>query len=310
MQAASRMADGQWPWRDFGWAYGPGEPLFVLAASELFGPSLLWWRMLRVAADATAAVLIWALVRDAGPRWALARVGRRGRHRCPAGQRQPDRPGARARARRGPARVARRTRRGRAPPRPPRRSGARTSASSPRSPRRRRWRSRRGGARGARRPLRAAHVASGPGGAGARRPGAPPRPRARRRVPARRGARGRGALRAVRDRRRARHGVGRARRAGRARRRVVAAAVPARFDGGDVKDFATWLAPYAALVTLVLAAFRFRRVAGLLVLGARRGGVLPLARRPRARAGAAGRHGRARGADPAEARSARRCSRC
>ena len=24
MQAATRMADGQWPWRDFGWAYGPG----------------------------------------------------------------------------------------------------------------------------------------------------------------------------------------------------------------------------------------------------------------------------------------------
>ena len=42
---------------------------------------------------------------------------------------------------------------------------------------------------------------------------------------------------------------------------------PPGFDGGDVKDFATWLTPYAALVTLVLAAFRFRRVAGLLVLG-------------------------------------------
>ena len=71
MQAASRMADGQWPWRDFGWAYGPGEPLFVWAANALFDPSLLWWRILRVAADATAAVLIWALVRDARPRWAL-----------------------------------------------------------------------------------------------------------------------------------------------------------------------------------------------------------------------------------------------
>ena len=37
MQAATRMADGQWPWRDFGWAYGPGEPLFVMVANELFG---------------------------------------------------------------------------------------------------------------------------------------------------------------------------------------------------------------------------------------------------------------------------------
>lgn len=67
MQAASRMADGQWPWRDFGWAYGPGQPLSVLA----LGDSLLSWRVFRVAADATAAVLIWALVRDARPRWAL-----------------------------------------------------------------------------------------------------------------------------------------------------------------------------------------------------------------------------------------------
>ena len=80
MQAATRMADGQWPWRDFGWAYGPGEPLVVMPPARLFGPSLLWWRLLRVAADATAAVLVWALVRGAAgragrwPRWAAAAV--------------------------------------------------------------------------------------------------------------------------------------------------------------------------------------------------------------------------------------------
>src|SRR4051794_27762143 len=72
MQAATRMGDGQWPWRDFGWAYGPGEPLVVMAALKALGPSLLWWRLLRVAADATAALLVWALVRDERPRWALA----------------------------------------------------------------------------------------------------------------------------------------------------------------------------------------------------------------------------------------------
>jgi hypothetical protein len=72
MQAATRMGDGQWPWRDFSWAYGPGEPLAVMAALKAFGPSLLWWRLLRVAADATAALLVWALVRDERPRWALA----------------------------------------------------------------------------------------------------------------------------------------------------------------------------------------------------------------------------------------------
>ncbi|MBE2316389.1 hypothetical protein DVA67_010405 [Solirubrobacter sp. CPCC 204708] len=66
MQAAARMADGQWPWRDFSWSYGPGQPLVVLATGE----SLFSWRVLRVAADATAAVLVWALVRDVRPRWA------------------------------------------------------------------------------------------------------------------------------------------------------------------------------------------------------------------------------------------------
>jgi hypothetical protein len=72
MQAATRMANGQWPWRDFSWAYGPGEPLYVMAMGKLFDPSLLWWRVFRVAADATCAVLVWALARPAGPRWALA----------------------------------------------------------------------------------------------------------------------------------------------------------------------------------------------------------------------------------------------
>jgi hypothetical protein len=71
MQAATRMAGGQWPWRDFGWSYGPGEPLVVLALGKAFGPSLLWWRLLRVAADATAALLVYLLVRDRRPAWAL-----------------------------------------------------------------------------------------------------------------------------------------------------------------------------------------------------------------------------------------------
>jgi hypothetical protein len=72
MQAATRMADGQWPWRDFGWSYGPGEPLVVMALGKLFDPSLLGWRVLRVAADATAAALVWGLVREHRPRWAIA----------------------------------------------------------------------------------------------------------------------------------------------------------------------------------------------------------------------------------------------
>ena len=73
LQAATRMTDGQWPYADFGWAYGPGQPLAVAAAFKLFGPSVIAWRVLRVIADATIALLVWALVRrEAGPRWALA----------------------------------------------------------------------------------------------------------------------------------------------------------------------------------------------------------------------------------------------
>jgi hypothetical protein len=73
LQAATRMADGQWPYGDFGWPYGPGQPLLVGAAFEAFEPSVVWWRVLRVVADASIAVLVWALVRpEAGERWALA----------------------------------------------------------------------------------------------------------------------------------------------------------------------------------------------------------------------------------------------
>jgi hypothetical protein len=73
LQAASRMAGGQWPYADFGWPYGPGQPAVVALAFKVFGPFVVWWRVLRVAADATIALLVWALVRrPAGDRWALA----------------------------------------------------------------------------------------------------------------------------------------------------------------------------------------------------------------------------------------------
>jgi hypothetical protein len=73
MQGASRILDGQWPYADFGWPYGPGQPAAVAGLAWLFEPSVAWWRGLRVAADATTAVAVWALVRPgAGDRWALA----------------------------------------------------------------------------------------------------------------------------------------------------------------------------------------------------------------------------------------------
>ena len=112
MQAASRMAEGQLPWRDFSWAYGPGQPLAVL----VFGDSLLSWRFLRVGADATTAVLVWALVRDAASALGAPGVARGGGHDRAADQREPDRPGPGLRPRRravrheGPRRVGGRVR--------------------------------------------------------------------------------------------------------------------------------------------------------------------------------------------------------
>ncbi len=68
-----RIADGQWPYRDFWANYAPGQPLLLAALVKLFGPSLLWWRIVRVAIDATVSVLAFAYVRGrAGTWWALA----------------------------------------------------------------------------------------------------------------------------------------------------------------------------------------------------------------------------------------------
>jgi hypothetical protein len=72
LQVATRVSDGQWPYADFGWAYGPGQPLLIALAFKAFGPSVVAWRVVRVVVDATIALLVWWLVRrEAGPRWAL-----------------------------------------------------------------------------------------------------------------------------------------------------------------------------------------------------------------------------------------------
>ena len=74
LQAASRIADGQLPYRDFWWNYGPGQPLLLGALQELFGPSLLTWRVLRVLLDAGVATLAFALARRGGANTPLAVV--------------------------------------------------------------------------------------------------------------------------------------------------------------------------------------------------------------------------------------------
>jgi hypothetical protein len=63
LQAAARIADGELPWRDFWWNYGPGQPLLLAGLSELFGSSLLGWRVVRVLLAAGVSLLAYALAR-------------------------------------------------------------------------------------------------------------------------------------------------------------------------------------------------------------------------------------------------------
>ena len=63
LQAAARIADGQVPYGDFWWYYPPGQPYLLGGLSALLGPSLLWWRIVRLLADAAVALLAWRLAR-------------------------------------------------------------------------------------------------------------------------------------------------------------------------------------------------------------------------------------------------------
>lgn len=65
LQAARRVGDGQLPYRDFLWPYGPGQPYLLAGLFELTDVSLLSWRIVRVAVDGLVAVVVFALVRGA-----------------------------------------------------------------------------------------------------------------------------------------------------------------------------------------------------------------------------------------------------
>ncbi|MDX6658753.1 MAG: hypothetical protein QOH62_3546 [Solirubrobacteraceae bacterium] len=70
---AGRIADGQAPYRDFWCNYAPGQPLLLAGLVKLFGPSLLAWRIVRVAVDIAVGLLVYVLVRRRAPAgWALA----------------------------------------------------------------------------------------------------------------------------------------------------------------------------------------------------------------------------------------------
>jgi hypothetical protein len=67
LQAGARIADGELPYRDFYANYGPGQYYLAGALDAVFGPSLLAWRVVRVALDALVAVLAYAFVRRDAP---------------------------------------------------------------------------------------------------------------------------------------------------------------------------------------------------------------------------------------------------
>lgn len=66
LQGAARVASGELPYRDFYANYGPGQFYLDGILDLVFGPSLLAWRIVRVALDALAAVLAYAIVRREG----------------------------------------------------------------------------------------------------------------------------------------------------------------------------------------------------------------------------------------------------
>ena len=75
------VIDGQWLYADYVFPYGPGHPLVLAVMQDVFGQSLLWWRLIRVAADATVALLVFVIVRREAPlpvallAWLIAETG-------------------------------------------------------------------------------------------------------------------------------------------------------------------------------------------------------------------------------------------
>ncbi len=72
LQGASRVAQGEWPYRDFWANYPPGQFVVLAALQKVFGASLLPWRVLNVIVAATVSVLAFRLVaREVGERVGL-----------------------------------------------------------------------------------------------------------------------------------------------------------------------------------------------------------------------------------------------
>jgi hypothetical protein len=73
LQAGSRIASGQWPYRDFWMNYDPGQAVVLAAFQKIFGRSLLTWRVLATVLAAVVSVLGYRLARRRAPEsYALA----------------------------------------------------------------------------------------------------------------------------------------------------------------------------------------------------------------------------------------------
>ena len=67
LQAADRIAGGQLPYRDFLYPYGPAQPFLLAGLQEVFGPSLVAWRIVRLLANVAVSLVVFALARRAAP---------------------------------------------------------------------------------------------------------------------------------------------------------------------------------------------------------------------------------------------------
>ena len=67
LQAGARIASGEWPYRDFWTNYPPGQPLVLAVLQEIFGASLLAWRVVAVAVNAGVALLAYRLAQRRAP---------------------------------------------------------------------------------------------------------------------------------------------------------------------------------------------------------------------------------------------------
>jgi hypothetical protein len=69
LQAGARIVSGEWPYRDFWMNYPPGQALLLAFLQEIFGLTLMAWRVLAVLTNGVIVVLIYRLARRRASDW-------------------------------------------------------------------------------------------------------------------------------------------------------------------------------------------------------------------------------------------------